>query len=315
MSTLRDALRKYLELRRSLGFKLQSNEYVLRSFVVFAEREGASHITTALALRWTKESPQVQPATWAGRLCTIRLFAIWLSATDRRTEVPPAGILPHRYRRQRPYIYTDVEIDKIVGAASRLHSRRGVRGRTFSTIYGLLSVTGMRLSEPLAFDREDVDLQEGILKVQESKCGKSRLVPLHNSTRLALIDYARYRDRVFPRPTTAAFFVSERGWRVTNWATEYNFARISCQIGLRAPARRRFGHGHGPRLHDLRHRFAVCVILDWYRRGIDVERELPKLTTYLGHAHINDTYWYIEAVPELLELAAKRLENRREVKP
>jgi integrase/recombinase XerD len=315
MSTIRDALRKYLAIRRSLGFKLQNDEYVLRSLIAFAEREDASYITTDLMLRWTKESPPVQPATWAGRLCTVRLFTAWLRAMDRRTEVPPTGIFPCRYRRQRPYIYSDVEVDKIIAAASRLHSRRGVRGRTFSTIYGLLSVTGMRLSEPLAFDRKDVDLQEGILKVQESKYGKSRLVPLHNSTRLALIDYARYRDRAFPRPTTPAFFVSERGWRVTNWATEYNFARISCQIGLRAPARRRFGHGHGPRLHDLRHRFAVCVLLNWYRQGIDVERELPKLTTYLGHGHVNDTYWYIEAVPELLELAVKRLENGREVKP
>jgi integrase/recombinase XerD len=315
MSALRDALRKYLELRRNLGFKLQADEYVLRSFIAFAEREDASYITTDLVLRWIKESPQVKLVTWAGRVCMVRLFATWLSAIDRRTEVPPTGLFPRRCSRQRPYIYSDVEIDRIVGAASRLRSRRGVRGRTFSTIYGLLSVTGMRLSEPLAFDREDVDLQEGILKVQESKFSKSRLVPLHDSTRLALIDYARYRDQVFPRPTTAAFFVSERGWRVTNWATEYNFARISCQIGLRAPARRRFGHGHGPRLHDLRHRFAVCVLLNWYRRGLDVERELPKLSAYLGHAHVNDTYWYLEAVPELLELAAKRLENRREVKP
>jgi len=312
MSTLRDALRKYLELRRNLGFKLQDAGSALRSFVAFAEREGDSCITTNLAIRWTKESRQVQPATWAARLCMVRRFAVWLSATDRRTEVPPVGILPHRYRRRRPYIYSDAEIDKLVQAASRLPSPRGLNGHTYSTIFGLLSVTGMRVSEAMALDREDVNLEEGIITIRQTKFGKSRLIPLHDSTRRVLIDYARQRERVVRCPATAAFFLSERGSRVTHWTTRYNFAKVSCEIGLRSPGRR---HGHGPRLHDMRHRFAACVLVDWYRRGIDVERELPKLATYLGHAHVNDTYWYIEAIPELLELATQRLENRREVKP
>jgi integrase/recombinase XerD len=313
MSTLRDALRKYLELRRNLGFKLEGVGRILRRFIAFAEREDVSYITTDLALRWAKESLHVQPATWAARLCAVRCFAVWLSATDRRTEVPPLGLLPYRYRRQLPYIYSDLEISNLVAAASRIRSSCGLKGHTFSTIYGLLSVTGMRVSEPLALDREDVNLEKGILTIRESKCGKSRLIPLHDSTRLALIDYAHHRERVVPRPDTAAFFLSECGRRVTHWATRYNFARISCHCGLRSPCRG-YGHGHGPRLHDMRHRFAVCVLVDWYRRGIDVERELPKLTTYLGHAHVNDTYWYIEAVPELLELATQRLEGRREIK-
>jgi integrase/recombinase XerD len=312
MSTLRDALRRYLELRRNLGFKLEGAGRVLRRFIAFTEREGASYITTDLAIRWAKESLHAQPATWAARLCMLRHFAIWLSATDRRTEVPPVGILPYRYRRQRPYIYSDAEIDKLVLAASRLRSPRGLKGHTYSTIFGLLSITGMRVSEPLAFDREDVNLEEGILTIRESKCGKSRLIPLHDTTRLALIDYAHHRERDVSRSDIAAFFLSEHGRRVTHWATRYNFAKVSCEIGLRSPSR---SYGHGPRLHDMRHRFAVRVLVDWYHRGIDVERELPKLTTYLGHAHVNHTYWYIEAVPELLELATKRLESRREIEP
>ena len=145
MSTLRDDLRKYLELRRNLGFKLREVGSALRSFVAFAEREDAAYITTDLAIRWTKESPHVQPTTWAARLCMVRRFAVWLSATDQRTEVPPVGLLPHRYHRRRPYIYSDAEIDKLVRAASRLPSPRGLNGLTYSTIFGLLSVTGMRI--------------------------------------------------------------------------------------------------------------------------------------------------------------------------
>jgi len=153
-----------------------------------------------------------------------------------------------------------------------------------------------------------VNLEEGILKIRRTKFGKSRLVPVHESTRQVLMDYARKRDRAVRAPTQVAFFLSERGIRVTEWATRYNFAKVSREVGLRSSGR---SHGHGPRLHDMRHRFAARTLVDWYRGGIDVERELPKLATYLGHVHVNDTYWYIEAIPELLELATLRLENRR----
>ena len=310
MSTLREASQKYLELRRNLGFQLRGPRSALRSFVAFAEREDASSITTDLALRWAKEPADAQPATWASRLRMVRRFAVWLSATDRRTEIPPVDLLPHRYRRQRPYIYSEAEIDKLIRAASRLSSPRGLKGHTYSTIFGLLSVTGMRVNEALALDRENVNLEEGILTIRRTKFGKSRLVPVHESTRQALTDYARKRDRTVRGPAQAAFFLSERGTRVTEWAARYNFAKVSREVGLRTPGR---SHGHGPRLHDMRHRFAVRTLVDWYRSGIDVERELPKLATYLGHVHVNDTYWYIEAIPELLELATRRLEHGREV--
>lgn len=314
MSTLREALKKYLKLRRNLGSQLRGVDSALRNFVAFAERESVSYITTDLALRWALEPPQAQPATWASRLRMVRGFAVWLSATDRRTEVPPVGLLPYRYQRQRPYIYSDAEIEAIVGAAGQLASPKGLKGHTYSTVFGLLSVTGMRVSEVLALDREDVDLEEGILRIRRTKFGKSRLVPLHDSTRQVLLAYADERDRVVARPVTTAFFLSERGTRVTQWATRYNFAKVSREVGLRSPVKG-CRHGHGPRLHDMRHRFAACTLVDWYRAGVDVERELPKLATYLGHVHVNDTYWYIEAVPELLELATRRLENRREVEP
>jgi integrase len=312
MNELRKAAEEYLQLRRQLGCKLRGADRVLQSFVAFAEREKASHITTDLALRWAQQPSHVQPATRACRLRVVRRFALWLSASDSRTEIPPAGLLPYRYRRQRPYIYSDAEIENLVWAAGRLPSAAGLRGRIYSTIVGLLSVSGLRVSEVLALNREDVDLNEGILRIQRSKFGKSRLVAVHESTRQILIDYARQRERVVARPASEAFFVCEGGRRVTAWATRDNFAKVSREVGLRraTPGRR---VGRGPRLHDLRHRFAVGTLLHWYRAGIDVEREIPKLATYLGHVHVNETYWYIEAVPELLELAARKLESRKEV--
>jgi integrase len=314
MSKLHDALQEYLQLRRNLGCKLRCPGTTLRNFVSFAERANASYITTDLALRWVQQPRHVQPATRASRLGMVRRFAIWLSASDPRTEIPPAGLLPHRYERKRPYIYSDAEIVKLVRAAKQIPSATGLKGRTYATIFGLLAVTGMRISEALALDHDDVNLDEGILRIRRTKFGKSRLVAIHESTRRILVDYARARDRLIRRPVVA-FFVSEKGRRITEWATRDNFANVSRQVGLRAPRTGGRRHGHGPRLHDMRHRFAACTLLRWYRAGIDVEREIPKLATYLGHVHVNDTYWYIEAIPELLELAARKLDNRKEVKP
>jgi integrase/recombinase XerD len=313
MSNLREASREYVLLRRKLGYQLREVDRLLQSFVAFAEREGASHVSTDLALRWAQQPSAVQPATWARRFGVVRRFAIWLSASDRRTEVPPAGLLPYRYRRKRPYIYSAAEIENLVRAAGHLPSAAGLKSRTYSTIFGLLAVTGMRVSEVLTLDREDVNLDEGVLRIQRTKFGKSRLVAVHESTRRILAEYARARDCVVNRPATAAFFLSEGGSRVTGCATRYNFAKVSRAVGLRQRAEG-CRHGRGPRLHDMRHRFAICALLNWYRAGSDVEREIPKLATYLGHVHVNETYWYIEAVPELLELATRRLESSKEVK-
>jgi integrase/recombinase XerD len=314
MSKLREASEQYLQLRRNLGCQLLETGRLLQNFLAFAERGGASHLTTDLALRWVQQPSGVQPATRALRLRVVRRFAIWLSASDRRTGVPPAGLLPGRYVRKRPYIYSDAEIRDLVRTAGQLDSASGLKGRTYATIFGLLAVTGMRVSEVLALDREDVDLDEGILRIRRTKFGKSRLVAVDDSTRQVLADYARERDRGARRAAAAAFFLSGGGDRVTGWATRYNFAKVSREVGLRAPAGGR-RHGHGPRLHDMRHRFAVYTLLRWYRSGLDVEREIPKLATYLGHVHVNETYWYLEAVPELLELAARRLESPKEVEP
>jgi len=303
MTGLLEAVAAYIRLRRGLGYKLRGPAAALRNFARYAEAEGATHVTTELALRWAKLPISAQPATWAERLGRVRRFAAWHAATEPRTEVPPDGLLVGRVRRKAPYIYQDEEIRALVRAAEHLPSHRGLRGPTCATLIGLLSVTGMRMSEGIALDRKDVDLKKGILEIRRTKFGKSRLLPLHISSVEALVGYGRIRDRIFPKSGSPAFFLSDRGQRITQWALRYQFAEVSRGIGLRAPAGK-YRHGKGPRLHDMRHRFAARTLLDWYRAGVDVEREIPKLATYLGHVHVNETYWYLEAVPELLKLAS-----------
>ena len=309
MSALRQALEDYIAVRRSLGFELRLPARMLRNFISFVEANEATYITSELAVRWAKQPCDAQPATWASRLGMVRCFASWRSATDPRTEVPPEGLIPYRYYRKPPYIYNDDEIKRLMSAASELSSSKGLRASSFSTLFGLLSVTGMRVNEVLMLDRQDVDLEQGILTIRRTKFGKSRLVPVHSSTHDVLKRYDKLRVRVFPQPATPAFFVSERGTRITEWNVRYTFAKISQQIGLRAVAK---GHGRGPRIHDMRHRFAAHTLIEWYRAGVDVERELPKLATYLGHVHVNETYWYLEAVPELLQLATQRFMKENE---
>jgi site-specific recombinase XerD len=306
MSALREAMEQYLSLRRSLGFKLIDVESTLRSFIAFAEREAASHVTTGLALRWVKLSTAKESATLAGRLNIVRRFAIWRSAADMYTEVPPKNLMPYRYHRKPPYIYSDEQIERLVATARKLPSPKGLRGPTYATLFGLIAATGMRISEAVSLDKQDVDLEEKMLSIRDSKFRKSRLVPVHVTTRDALSDYSNNRDRVLHRLQSVAFFVSERGTRITAWAARDNFAEVSRQIGLRKQIKGK-RVGCGPRLHDMRHRFAARTLVDWYRAGINVEREIHKLSTYLGHAHVNDTYWYLEALPELLELATQKL--------
>jgi len=229
-----------------------------------------------------------------------------MKALDPATEIPPQGLLPYRFHRAQPYLYTDEEIARLIQAARKLPSPLGLRAATYATLFGLLAVTGMRMSEPIALDRDDVDLTRGILTVRRTKFGKTRIVPVHASTREALRRYRELRDRLCPRAKTRSFFISEYGTRLSVWSARRTFVTLSHQIGLRGP-----DESHGPRLHDLRHRFAVQTLLGWYRAGLNVEQHLPELSTYLGHVHVADTYWYITAVPELLRLATLRLERRK----
>jgi len=308
MREMRKALEEYLAVRHALGFKLRIAGRLLQRFVDFAESQGASFISRKLALRWATQPADAQPSQWSNRLAMVRRFAQYLSAADPRTEIPPQELLPYRYHRKPPYIYADVEILNLIRAAKELPPPGGLRAQTYSTLIGLIAVTGMRIGEPIGLDRKDVDLEQGVLTVRQTKFGKSRLVPLHPSTTEKLTEYARFRDRLCPSPQSPSFFVSERGTRLTDYTVRRWFVILSRQIGLRGPE-----DSHGPRLHDLRHRFAIKTLLDCYRAGVDVERQMPVLATYLGHGHVADTYWYISAAPELLRQATLRLEetNRR----
>jgi site-specific recombinase XerD len=306
MSDFRESLAQYIETRRALGTEYKEPAITLGHFVEFLEREGAEFITTELALRWACERKGVQRATWSRRLSMVRRFASWLSAFDPRTQIPPVRILNARHRRNKPYIFSDQEIERLISEAARLPSSTGLRALTYVTLIGLLSSAGLRPGEALSLDIPSVDLINGILAIKDTKFGKSRFVPIADSTRTALAGYAAKRLELCRHLQTDKFLVSERGTGLCSSVVRRTFAKVSCAIGLRA-AMVDGRIGRGPRLQDMRHTFATRKIIEWYQAGMDVERELPKLSTYLGHVSIANTYWYIEAVPELLQLATDRL--------
>jgi integrase/recombinase XerD len=303
MSKLRKTLKEYLAVRRALGVKLYRVGLYLQHFVSFMEKERASVITTALAMTWAKQPQQAHPSYLAERLGIVRRFAQYCSAIDSRTEVPPQELLPYQCQRKQPYIYSDDEIEKLIKAARRLPSSKGLKPYTYSTLFGLLAVTGMRISEVIALNQQDVNFKEGVITIHQTKFGKSRLVPVHSSTQRALKHYLLHRDRIYSKPKTPSFFISDQGRRLVQTTVQRTFKRLSRQIGLRGPT-----DSHGPRIHDFRHRFAVQTLLRWYRSGRNVQQHMPKLSTYIGHVYVNDTYWYLSTTPELLQLAAKRLQ-------
>lgn len=308
-SVLRTAVEDYIALRQRLGTMFLEGARILRAFAAFAESEGVGHVTTEVALRWASGAGTTALASAGPRLRLVRAFAQWRHATDPETEVPPSDLLPVRYRRRPPYLYTDGELARLLQAARDFPSADRLDGLTYCTLFGLLIVTGLRISEAVSLERTDVDCAAAVLTIRRTKFGKSRLVPLDPSAVDALSQYAARRDQCLPQRRTCVFFVSETGVAMTAWKARHVFVRLSAQIGLRPPVH---GHryGHGPRLHDLRHRFAVRTLIDWYRAGENVEARLPSLATYLGHLHANETYWYLEAVPELLQLATDRLRDR-----
>ena len=306
MKTLASHLDDYLDLRHKLGFKLRLAGGLLRRFVRFAQKKKAPVITMRLALEWATHPADCQPAQWANRLGIVRRFAQHVSGADPRTQIPPQELLPHRYHRKPPYLYSDKEIRRLMQTSRQLPSPDDLRAISNATLFGLLAVTGMRVGEAIGLDRKDVDLDQGLLTVRQAKFNKSRLVPLHFTTQKKLREYERVRDRHHPHPKSPSFFLSERGTRLTDWTVRRWFVIASHKIGLRAPNDRR-----GPRIHDVRHRFAYRTILNWYRRGMDVQAHLPELTTFMGHGHVADTYWYISSSPELLKLATQRLEGQK----
>lgn len=304
---LRRSAEEYLALRRSLGFKLRHETWFLPDFVAFLAAHGSSVVTTELAVRWAQQPPGASPRWWARRLSAVRCFAKHHRAFDPRTEVPPPDLLPYRASRRPPHLYTDGEIAALMREARAL--RPALEAATYAALLGLLATTGMRVGEALALDDGDVDWKRSLLTVRHAKFQKSRLVPVHASTLAALQAYVALRDRLLPRRCGFCFFVSNVGTRVRHQNFHHVFLRLIRLAGMDA------GQGRRARLHDLRHTFAVNTLRDWYRSGIDAERRLLSLSTYLGHVNPTTTYWYLTATPELLALAGKRLERGWEGRP
>ncbi len=314
MTTLRHAVQEYLSMRRHLGFTLQDAGKGLLDFATFMAQHRAPTITQSLALAWAQQPLNVQPAHWARRLSFVRGFARYRSATDPRTEVPAPGLLPFQPKRARPYLYSAAEIRSLLRAALAMpcrYERGALRPWVYYCLFGLLSVSGLRLGEARNLELHDVDLKAAVLTIRGAKFGKTRLVPLHASTCHVLAKYLRKRQRHWgQRPVSPFVFVSSWGNRLDNGDVHRTFYALCRQIGLRGAT-----DSHGPRLHDLRHRFATQTLAHWYRSRQDPERKLPLLSAYLGHVHVADTQWYLSGSPELMREAMRRLEHRWEDRP
>ena len=303
---LQKALTDYLSLRRSLGFKLQSDGIALASFVAFMAKKQSDYITTEEAICWAKMSSSNRPSQWGSRLCFVRGFAGYLHAFDGRTEIPPTGLFPS-HRRPTPYLFTSIEIRRLVEAAGQLPGLDPFLKLSLPCLLGLLSVTGLRISEALNLTVDHLDLESGILTITGAKFGKSRLIPLHRSTRNVLIQYRNARQQLLQAQPMDYWFVNQHGKRLGDACVRYYFRKLLKRLNIDSKA----GHPR-PRLHDLRHHFAVSTLTRWYHEGQNVDAKLPVLSAYLGHVETNNTYWYISACPNLMNAAKNRLEKHRE---
>lgn len=304
MKSLSKLLTEYLELRRKLGFKAEREAWLLPSLVSFLRMKGSAFVTTDLALAWAKRPVDAHPSWWASKLSVARGFAKHVQFVDARHEVPPCDLLPRFCRRTTPSIYSTEEITRLVRAAREMQSRttQGLpfRRATYETFFGLVAATGMRVGEAIRLDCRDVDWANRLLIVRESKFGKSREIVLDDTVVRALRRYARERDRTHPRPRSPSFFVSSIGTRLIYNNVHSTFARLLRQADIsRVKAR----------VHDLRHTFIVRTILRWYCEGLDVDKHMPLLSTYVGHRNPSSTYWYISATPELMDLVARKVQR------
>jgi integrase/recombinase XerD len=291
----------YLRLRRALGFKLKEEERLLGQLVGYLEATGATTVTSELAIGWARLPVGVHPNQWAKRLRIARGFAGYLQTIDPTTEIPPPDVFPHRPQRATPYLFSQQDVRRLLAEARRL--RHPLRAASYEALFGLLAVSGMRIGEAIALEREDVDLDAGLITIRKAKHDRGRLVPLHPTATEALCRYVSVRDRLCPRPRSRAFFLSSAGTPVLAVSLRATFREITTRIGIRTEEVR-------PRIHDLRHRFAVQTLVDWQRSGVNIDEHIATLSTYLGHVSPADTYWYLSASPELMALAAERLDDR-----
>ena len=302
MSTLDSHLENYLRLRRALGFKLKFPGQVLPQFLAYLHAAGASTITAQSAIAWAGLAVGVAPISLAHRLGAVRGFARYMATLDSATEVPPCGIWPSTARRPTPYLWSDIQIRALLAASTAMVSP--LRAATHETLFGLLASTGMRVSEAIRLARDDIDLTAGVITIRDGKFGRSRLVPLHPTVTSVLRSYVARRDELCPKPKPASFFVSSTGTSLGYSGVRETFIQLTTTIGLRTATVQ-------PRIHDLRHSFAMRCLINWHRSGVNIEGRMVVLSNYLGHVNPAGTYWYLSASPELMELAAARLDANR----
>ena len=315
MKTLRKAIRDYLQLRRGLGYKLEVAERHLHCFADLLERQNTTQITTQQAFAFATENPRLDRGGWVSRMCTIRAFARYWHGVDPASEIPPKGLLRSPRKRANPRLCSEPQIISLLEAArgGRMSQTRGLRPWTLYVLFGLLAVTGMRVSEAVNLQSEDVDWKEAYLTIRDTKFGKSRRVPLHSTTLRILRRYAHRRDRFLRagwrrssvRQPSGLFFVSNRGTALSGSYLRWSFHELQRKAGLTTPGELRV------RIHDLRHRFAVETLRRWYQHpATNVEARLPVLSTFLGHVNVAATYWYLSSTPGLRAAALGRVESR-----
>jgi integrase len=298
---------QYLSFRRELGYALEVQGGELLRFCRYADDLGhKGPITTELAERWAKLPEDVSPEYCVQRYNLVRRFAKHRSLFDPGTEIPPAGFVGPPYRRPQPYIYSADEVRQLIRQAMRLTPKGGLRPKTYATLFSLLACTGLRISEALKLTRNDVDFQQNVITVLETKFNKTRLVPLHPSATQALRRYSEQRDRYHPNLRVNAFFVTELGTSLKYLATVFTIIELRGKLGWPGKS-----ESHPRTIHGLRHFFAVSCLLRWYREEADIDKKIAALSTYMGHANIKNTYWYLSATPELLALSLSRFERFR----
>lgn len=285
MTVLEDQLAAYLHVRRQLGFKLKLDGYLLADFVAFLQTAGTDHVANDLSVMWACR-PRASGRYHMERLSMVRGFARYLATLDPTHEIPPTDLLHARQQRHVPYLYCERETTELIAIAAALSP--ALRGATYRTVIGLMATSGVRIGETLALDRDDVDLQQGLLHIRDGKGRRHRDVPVHDTTAKVLRQYARIRDRTCPRPETPAFFTSTIGTRITTFRFHKTFRKLIAQVDPQ-PGR----EGAHRRPHDLRHTFAVRTLLGWHHAGVDIDRQMPLLSTYLGHSNPSSTYWYL----------------------
>lgn len=304
IATMSELAQDYLVFKRNCGYQMRGEGAELLLFARYADQTGhRGPVTTEIAVRWAKLPETADPVYWARRYEVVRRFAKYRFLFDPHTEIPPKRLLGSSKRRLSPHIYSDEEIAALLQATSLLKPANGLKPHTYTTLFGLLLSTGLRISEALNLSKENVDLETDIITVMQTKFKKSRLVPISASTSQALQDYLTFRDVCHPEATAEKFFISEKGLSLNYRQVLYVFMKLRLHLGWTGTGDRL------PKIHDFRHTFAVKRLLKWIDEGKKLDRMIFALSVYLGHAQVTDTYWYISAVPALLTAVSNKFEN------